>query len=285
MFLFGVLLFVIGFRTFREYRLLTDTPMVPIRSAPMGLVHVRRTPRGEDRLTSPLTRVPCYYYRVNVEKWTEKDDKGEWETVRTDTAERKFHLEDATGKVLVDPNRADYELADSFRIETGSRRKVSRFVDPSLGVPGPTEHELFAYLTGDLDQAREALSSAHVPGAKILDAALGLGAKLESLGVSMGVGGVSMGFGDQAYRFTESCLPADRECNVLGTYAENPNPGDSHDRNIIKRGENEKTLMITTKSEQPVETSFGRRGFAMVVIGGALIVGSAAIAMHYAGML
>jgi len=284
--LLGVVLFIIGFRTLREYRILADTPMIPIRSAPMGLVHIHGTTKGDDRLTSPLTGVPCYYYRVQVEKWVKKDDKEEWETVHTDTGERKFYLEDATGKVLVDPNHAQYELPNSFRAEIGPQSSRRRSVDASLGVPGPTEQELRAYLTGDFNRAREALKSSQVPGAKILDAALGVGAKLQSLGVSVGAGGISMDFGTgQSYRFTETCLPADRDCNVLGTCAENPSPVDEHDRNVVKKGENEKTLLITTKSEKQIEKSLRWRAFALIVVGAGLIVGGAAIALHAAGML
>ena len=38
MFLMGALMFFLGFRSFRQYRLLADTPVIPVRSAPMGLV-------------------------------------------------------------------------------------------------------------------------------------------------------------------------------------------------------------------------------------------------------
>lgn len=286
LFLIGAVLFIVGFRTYRKYRLIADTPMIPIRSAPMGLVHVHGTTTGDDRLTSPLTGVPCYYYRVQVEKRVRKDDKEEWESVHTDMAESKFYLKDVTGKVLVNPHNAEYELPHSFRAEIGPRSGRSRFVDASLGVPGPTEQELRAYLAGDFNRAREALKAVPIPGAKILDKALAVGAKMQSLGVSVSAGGVSIGFGtDQSYRFTETCLPADRECNVLGTCAENPSPIDEHDRNMILKGENEKTLLITTKSEKQIEKSLRWRAFALIVIGAGLIVGGAALALHSAGML
>jgi len=284
--LIGVIIFFLGFRTYREYRILADTPMIPIRSAPMGLVHVRGKTRGEDRLTSPLTGVPCYYYRVHVEKWVKKDDKEEWETVHNDIGECKFYLEDATGKMLVDPHNAEYELPQSFRAEIGPKSNRSRFVDASLGVPGPSEQNLRAYLTGDFTLARAALKSIPIPGAKALDKALAVGEKMQKLGISIGAGGISMDLGTgQSYRFTETCLPADRDCNVLGTCAENPSPADEHDRNILKKGQNEKTFLITTKSEKQIEKSLRLRAFVMVLVGAALIVGGVALALHAARML
>jgi hypothetical protein len=100
-----------------------------------------------------------------------------------------------------------------------------------------------------------------------------------------GAGGISMDFGSHPYRFTETCLVAGRACNVLGTCAENPSPADENDRNLIKRGANEKTFLITTKSEKEIEKSLRRKAVILVVIGAALIVGGVAIVLHMAGML
>jgi hypothetical protein len=72
---------------------------------------------------------------------------------------------------------------------------------------------------------------------------------------------------------------------VLGTCTENPSPADQNDRNLIKKGENEKTFLITTKSEKQIEKSLRLKAILLVVIGAALIVGGAALALHMAHML
>ena len=72
----GVILFLVGFLKYREYRVLADTPQIPIRSVSMGLSHVAGTSTGGQPLTSPLTQVPCYYYEVKVEKKVKKDNQG-----------------------------------------------------------------------------------------------------------------------------------------------------------------------------------------------------------------
>src|SRR5579864_9139798 len=128
-FLVGLVLFFVGFRTYREYRILADTPIAPVRSIPMGLVHVHGKATGETPLTSPLTGIPCYYYRVQVEKYVKKEKESNWETVRTDTAERNFYLDDATGRVLVNPQSAEYDVPQTFRAETGMQSNRSRHVD------------------------------------------------------------------------------------------------------------------------------------------------------------
>ena len=44
---FGLYSFFKGFRVYREYRVIEDTPEMPIRSIPMGLVQVRGKTTGE----------------------------------------------------------------------------------------------------------------------------------------------------------------------------------------------------------------------------------------------
>jgi len=288
--LFGIVLFFVGFRTYREYRILADTPLIPVRSAPMGLVHVAGTSTGCEPLTSPLTGVPCYYYAVKVEKQVKRNDRDEWEDYGTEKAEVPFYLEDATGNILVHPQQAEYDVPRSFWGELRPRALLSfgsapRRVDESLGVPAPTEEHLQAYLNGQFSQARAALKSSPLPGAKVMDKALGVAEKMRALGVSIGAGGISMDFGAHTYRLTEHCLVAGRACNVMGTCTENPTPADENDRNLIKRGENEKTFLITTKSEKQIEKSLRLKAFFLVVLGAGLIVGGVAVALHIAHML
>jgi hypothetical protein len=94
-----------------------------------------------------------------------------------------------------------------------------------------------------------------------------------------------MDFGNHAFRFTEYCLPAGRVTNVLGTCTENPNPADENDRNLIKRGENEKTYLISTKSEEKLEGSLRLQAFVMIFLGAAMILGGVAVGLHSAHML
>lgn len=286
-FLIGALLFILGFRTYREYRVLVETPEAPVRSIPMGLVRVRGTATGDDRLTSPLTGVPCFYYHVRLEKWVKKENEnGKWEKVGTETDERPFYVDDGTGKVLVTPHGAQYEVLRTFHGEIGIDSTHSRHVNPSLGIAGPSEQDLAAYVKGGGSRARAALEASDAPGAKTAGKIAGVAQKIGSLGISLSEGGLTMDFGlGQSYRFTEQCLLADRECNIIGTCAENPSPKDEHDRNLLKKGQNEKTFLITSMSEKQVEKSLRWRAIIMVLSGAAIMIGVAALALHKARML
>ena len=286
----GVILFIVGFLKYREYRVLADTPKVPIRSVSMGLSHVAGTSIGGQPLISPLTQVPCYYYEVKVEKQVKKDNQETWEETHRDRAEVPFYLQDETGKVLVNPQYAEYNLPQAFWGELRPPALLSfgnapRKVDPSLGVNPPTDEHLRAYLNGQFSQARGALQSSNIPGAKVMDKGLAVAEKMQMLGVSIGSGGISMDFGNQPYRFTEFCLPAGRLTHVLGTCTENPNPADEGDRNLFKKGQNEKTYLISTKSEEKLEGSLRLQAIMLVLIGALLILGGAAVGLHSAHML
>lgn len=286
----GVILFLVGFMKYREYRLLADTPRVPVRSVSMGLSHVAGTSTGSQPLTSPLTQVPCYYYEVKVEKQVKRDNKETWEHAGTERAEVPFYLQDETGKVLVNPEKAEYNLPRAFWGELRPPAFLSfghapRKIDESLGVPLPTDEHLRAYLSGQTSQARAALKTSNIPGAKAMEKGLAIAEKMQMLGVSVGAGGISMDFGNHAYRFTEYCLVAGRPTNVLGTCMENPNPADEGDLNLIKKGENEKTFLITTKSEKQLEGSLRLQAILMIFIGAVLILGGAALGLHSAQVL
>ncbi len=93
----GILLFIFGFVKYRAYRVLADTPCVPIRSVAMGLAHVAGTSTGGQPLVSPLTQVPCYYFEVRVEKQVKRDNQETWEESHRERAEIPFYVQDATG--------------------------------------------------------------------------------------------------------------------------------------------------------------------------------------------
>jgi Ca2+/Na+ antiporter len=286
----GLILFIVGFLKYREYRVLADTPQVPIRSVSMGLSHVAGTSTGGQPLTSPLTQVPCYYFEVKVEKKVKRDNQEKWEETSRERAEVPFYLQDETGTILVNPQKAEYNLPRTFWGELRPPALLSfghapRSIDESLGVPPPTDEHLRAYLNGQFSQMRAGLQSSNIPGAKLMDKGLAVAEKMQMLGVSIGAGGISMDFGNHAYRFTEYCLPAGRPTHVLGTCTENPNPADESDRNLIKKGENEKTYLISTKSEEKLERSLKLQAFFMIFIGAALILGGAALGLHSAHML
>ena len=245
---------------------------------------------GGQPLTSPLTQVPCYYYEVKVERKVKRDDRETWEETHKERAEVPFYLQDETGYIFVNPDKTEYNLPQAFWGELRPPALLSfgnapRKVDPSLGVAAPTDDHLRNHINSQFTQARGLLQGSKIPGTGLMDKGLAVAQKMQMLGVSIGADGVSMDFGNHAYRFTEFCLPAGRQTSMFGTCTENPNPADENDRNLIKRGDNEKTYLISTKTEQKLESSLRLQAFFMIFIGAVLILGGAAVGLHSAHML
>src|SRR5579872_7343396 len=113
----GLYYFYKGFRTFREYRVLMDTPEVPIRSVAMGLVDIHGKATGTPPIPSPVTQTPCYFYKVDIERWVTDKNGGHWSHVTTDADGPKFYVADKTGKVLVDAHEAELDLIQTGRVE------------------------------------------------------------------------------------------------------------------------------------------------------------------------
>jgi hypothetical protein len=282
-FALGALLFFLGFRSYRRYRILADTPIMPLRSIAMGLTHARGKATGDDRLNGPLTGVPCFYYWVRVEKY-KQGKHGGWAPVADEMDRRPFYLDDGTAKVLVNAPYAEFTVLPTFCYEIGPKLDSKRFVEPSLGVEGPSEQDLRAYLAGASDRARAALATANAPGSSAAAKPLSVGYKLAVPGISL-AGGLSLDFGAHHYRFTEECLLADRDCTVLGTCVENPSPKDDQDRNLITRGENEKIFFINSRSEQKVEKGLRKQALILILIGSLFIIMAAVFALSSAGLL
>jgi len=133
----GIWFFFKGFRVMREYRVLDDTPRMPIRSVPMGFVHIRGTAEGTQLLSSPLTKTPCCFYKVEIDQWKSKGNSHEWVHICTDCNGYEFHVRDETAAILIDAHSAEYDLPLT----------VTRTVSSNAHSPQPDDAELLKYVT------------------------------------------------------------------------------------------------------------------------------------------
>ncbi|HEY4738989.1 MAG TPA: hypothetical protein VIH76_00170 [Candidatus Acidoferrales bacterium] len=154
----GIVAFFRGFKVYREYRLIEDTPHIRIAAAPIGLVRVRGVAQSTDTILSPVSRTPCCFYRVVIEKWRESGrNAAGFEQLRTDADGPLFHIADDSGKILVDLHGADFDLVQTaMRILDGTSDSPSATMaqldavvagnQPGAYVP-PSEHELRDYVS------------------------------------------------------------------------------------------------------------------------------------------
>jgi len=259
----GLFLFFKGFRVYREYRVLADTPEMPIRSIPMGLVEVHGKAKGEQLVDSPVTKTPCFFYKVDIERWVKDKDGGHWAHAKTHADGVKFYLEDMTGKVLVDAHGAEYDIIQTARRETGRgasgslRRTLFGAGDPTLttGSSLVADSELWSYAESVVSGSHFSFSS--LDGGNLI--------------ANLARGGLSFGGGSSGrYRLTEYLILPDHWYDLTGTCVENPQPKDEHDRNMIAKGQNEPTFLISWRSEKEIERTLRNRA-ALHIFGGAAL--------------
>lgn len=305
MILIGAVTFFVAFKQYREYRILADAPKARVRSMPMGLVHLHGKATGEP-LTSPLTGTRCFTFTADIAEWvkvrTKNGWKWAWRTTAGDDDLKEFYLDDGTGRVLVNPGGAEasVDMQRTVHCEIGKDGHF-KSVHPAAGIPAPTEQAVWAWIHGAhrrklADKAFE-LEAGSIQGIdpakakanilKVLNAmqqiqSLGAAPRVESLGALQDT---SSGLGGGPYLVTEKCFLADSDCVVLGTCAENPDAKSAEDRNIIRRGENEKTFLISTQGEKKIGRNLRLQALGLAFLSVVLIVGGCALALNAAGML
>jgi hypothetical protein len=296
MLVFGFLLMLGAFQNYRKYRILADAPRALVRSMPMGLVHLRGKATGEP-LISPLTGTRCFAYACNIQSYVKirsgNRTRWEWQTVAGDDDIRHFYLDDGTGRVRVNPAQPEVmnlDLQRTFFCEIGKDGRF-RSVQPVPGFAPPGEQAVWDYVHGA--HSRKLLERVfEMQGERGKKAKAAMETALKLMGGAQKVGSalapsleISWSSKQGSVRVIEECFLADSDCVLLGTCTENPDPQGEEDRMLICQGENEKTFLLSTKTEIKLGRSMRNKSLIMFLLAVALIVGGAAIALHAGGML
>jgi hypothetical protein len=98
---------ILGLLAAARVRMRAQRP-VAIEHAPRDqVITVRGVAVPRDLLESPLSGVPCMYYRYSVEEWRPSRLLGEsggfWQIAEHDEAIAEFYVDDGTGRAIVAP--------------------------------------------------------------------------------------------------------------------------------------------------------------------------------------
>jgi hypothetical protein len=136
----GAISLCLWIANFRRARAVTDTPTSRVASAPQGYVElygqVRPHP-GYDR-SSPVSALPCVWYRYRIEEKSGKD----WRTVDHGVSTDTFLLDDGSGQVVVDPDWAEL-MTTRYRKWTDNDRRYSEW----LLIPGDRLYAIGQFTT------------------------------------------------------------------------------------------------------------------------------------------
>ena len=169
-FVAGTIAFFKCFVAYRKYRFIEDTPRIPIADAAIGVVRVRGTTESNETLLSPVSRTPCCYYSVDIQRWKDLEaaslqgnkmpltnDGGQFVKWRTDSNGPRFYISDESGKMLVDLHGAelDFEQTGERILDGSSDSITATMADLDDAVSGrppqpfvpPSERELQEYVS------------------------------------------------------------------------------------------------------------------------------------------
>ncbi len=221
----GVSLCRLGAANEKKYDYLKDPPMVWICGVPRGLVQIRGKVLLEDPLISSLTQAHCSYFNTTIARQN-PIRSGQFKTIHSEIKDRDFFIDDGTGRVMVIPSGAEYDLPHTYSVDIDLNRpgelKESKGQLMGQATP-PTEEHLLLYL------ARNGVGKGGVqaePGAS--------------------------GPYDDIYRITEQCLIVGQETSVFGTCEICFEPAHPHGRKVICKNDHLPTLLITKNIEMKV---------------------------------
>ena len=117
------------FTRLRRDRVVTDTPIVKIRSAAQGYVHVegRATAPADSEIFAPLSRRQCVWWDYEIEKHEENSKgQGVWRNIDRASSVTPFVIADNSGQCMVGPINA--EITPSSRnVWTGNAPRPNGF--------------------------------------------------------------------------------------------------------------------------------------------------------------
>ena len=252
---FGLVVFFPGLGLYRKKLLVGDTKIIPIRSLAMGVAQVQGIAGGPDAFPSPVSSTPCYGFKVEIQR---EGRNGQWSHARTDQNGIRFCLEDASGRVTVDPCGAEFDMPQHCR-----RQVPPSMMGSMLGMGSTFDKEPEIPPVG-ADSAWDLVPEPRSD---------------EDLMLYDGAGA----FGNPSFRFTEYSILPGHEYDIRGPAVRIPGPK-VNDRNLITKGQNEHTDLISSKAERQLERRLGWQSAMMAWGGLALAGGCVAIVLNTYGL-
>jgi len=245
----GPVLYWRGFRDLRTQRLIQNTPTARIRSMSMGLVEIcgEASPRSE--LSAPFSGRPCAYWQVDVSTRTRRNG---WRVVHREASGNPFFLRDETGLAMVYPQDATVRL--NFQVE-----------EECLGVSLP---DVYAQYLKDRHPTGSVLW--RMGALRFRERLLEAGQRVYVLGTALP-------------RPQSVVISMDDELEATGTddrRTRRLHDLDHEAQAIVRRGENERTFIISQQSERELTMQLGLRATAELAGGPALTLIGLAYWLH-----
>ena len=270
---FGIFALIVGFKAMHKHSLISDIPRSKIRSIAMGIVEIYATIAKNKFIQTPLSKSKCVYYRLEVKEYRQhssgKRTYYSWDTIHSYSELSPFYAQDETGKVLINPERADFDLPPKkvFLLKRG-------FFTASKTLFG-----LFTKINNvskEIDQIKSDSDRHDEIQKQVNKDILNFDNKnLVALEVAKDFY-LGMSVGDRKYY--EYYLEPDEAVYIMGTAV---NDRKEVNNMVIKKGENDETFLISTKNEEELLKTLKKNMIRGFVLGSILIVVGTAVVLFY----
>ena len=226
----GIGTFSLGMSRRKKHHLIQDTPTSKIRSVAQGIAEINGNIEAKETIEAPISKIKCVYYKYEVKEYTRH--------THTDSkghASTSYHWD----TISTDFKSLPFSLAD----ETGSLKVIPNGAE----VDAPLKAQFYDRNKANIITFLKSFT----------------GVKQDLFERYEGEYKGSAKVGDRKY--LEYCLCPKDNLYILGTVE-----ADSSTSHTIKKGNLEKTFMISTKSEKQVLSSLKWQYLPLVIIGAIL---------------
>lgn len=214
-----------GFRTLRTRRLIANTPTARIRSMAMGLVEINGAVEPRSTVIAPFSGKPCAYWEVDVALRSRRGHR----IVHRNQSGSPFYLSDETGVALVYPHGAE------CRINYGTEEVCSGLMLPPCYAEYMDAH---SSLVGRL---------ARIGQLRFRERRLEAGQRVYVLGTAI----------PRSRAHAVADVEAVQATGTDGPLATRRQTLDREVVAVVRRGENERTYIISQDSEKGLMLSLG----------------------------
>ena len=177
--MFILVLMLIYKQILKKSRIIEDLPTSSIKGVFIGLVEIKGTAETENEILSKFTSTPCVSYAWGIsEHWeyevttesTDKDGnttsntttKSGWTEIEGGIVLQPFYLKDETGVILINPEKAELEMTESYNFECTNADSYYFEYGPPNEVSDSTHKRRFFEKTFSLHEKLYAVGQAKI---------------------------------------------------------------------------------------------------------------------------
>lgn len=124
----GIYFFFKGFKVLHQKRLIQNVPSSTVRAIPIGEVEIKGRAKAKYLLKTPISKVPCVFFRYIEEEFRKLGNKYKWVKILDTRSDSQFYLADDTGAVKIDPVGAKLKIVNSYIQREGNLRKIEYYI-------------------------------------------------------------------------------------------------------------------------------------------------------------